>query len=143
MNNPQFAATISDETLHALKDDVRNFGLEGRDKIISDLGDEGLWFPDSVPEESRHSIAHNTALWAAVSGVCSVVVELRNKYGFPESETPIQYKPPTWFIGRRYLPTLSEKYWKLVGELLEVESQAASVINEASKSELSQRWEKF
>jgi hypothetical protein len=143
VNNPQFAAKMTDDTLQALKEDVRSGGLTGRDEVVSGLGDDALWFPDAAPEESRNSIAQNTALWAAVSGICSVVGDIRERYGFPEPENPIQYKPPTWFIGRRYLPTLSEKYWKLIGELLEVESKAADVINEASKSELSQRWEKF
>ncbi len=143
VNNPEFAKDMSDEKLQTLKDDIRTSGQSGKERILQQLSADSIWFPSAVPEESRHSIAQNSALWATVSGICDDVVELQEKYGFPPPETPIQYRPPTWFIGRRYLPTLSEKYWKLIGELLEVESKVADVIDEASKSELSQRWEKF
>ena len=143
INNPEFARTMSDETLQQLKTDISVRGRSGCEQVIQRLADESIWFPDSAPEESRHSIAQNTALWGVVSSICDDVVALREAYGFPVSETPIQYRPPTWFIGRRYLPTLSEKYWKLVGELLDVESKMTEVKSEASQSELSQRWEKF
>ena len=110
--------------------------------MLARLADEALWFPDASPEESRNSIAQNSALWAAVSTVCDVVTGLREAYGFPMPENPIQYRPPTWFIGRRYLPTLSEKYWKLVGELIEIEAKMADVRDEASQTELAARWDK-
>ena len=35
-NNPQFAAKMTDDTLQALKEDVRSGGLTGRDEVASD-----------------------------------------------------------------------------------------------------------
>ena len=142
VSSPEFASEMSDEKLAALKRDIRSKGEEGRDAVLARLADEALWFPDASPEEARNSIAQNSALWAAVSTVCDVVTGLREAYGFPTPENPIQYRPPTWFIGRRYLPTLSEKYWKLVGELIEIEGKMADVRDEASQTELAARWDK-
>lgn len=141
VSQPEFAAKISDDRLRQLKQDIEARGGARRDEILAALGDESLWLVDAGADDERKSIAENTALWEQVAGICGVVTDLQREYGFPEGSEPVEYKPPTWFIGRRYLPTLSEKYWRHLRELGEARAQVGSIRREASKSELTKRWD--
>lgn len=142
ISNPEFAATVSDDQLRQIKIDIGACGIALANQVSAALQADALWFPESTgDEDARKSIAENTALWAAVAEPASqVVIKLISDNGFPPGETP-DYRPPTWFIGRRYLPSLSEKYWRHVRELAEASSQIGSIRSEASKSELTRRWD--
>ncbi|MFT5429857.1 MAG: hypothetical protein ACI9OJ_000529 [Myxococcota bacterium] len=139
---PEFAATISDAKLRQLKAAVTEKAAAATREIITALGDESIWTDAAIPEDPRASIAANARLWAEVNRMAAVAQDVATSFGFPKSEEPIEYKPPTWFIGRRYLPTLSEKYWSLHRDLAETTAQAATVRSETSRTELSDRWDK-
>ncbi len=145
VENPEFAARLSDERLAELKAECIAEGERGRDRVLMSLEDEALWFPATLPPvENRATIASNTALWAAVSGIAESVHALRQRFGYPTlpaGDVSVEYRPPTWFIGRRYLPTLTEKYWRLLAELEELHSRAGAIRKESSKAELTRRWE--
>lgn len=141
VEHPEFASRLSDSTLRELKSAVKAEGERGRDQVLAALEDEALWFPTGPLAEGRVSVADSPALWAAVGGITGTVRALRERFGYPASAEPIEYRPPSWFIGRRYLPTLSEKYWRLIAELRELEVQAQSIKRDTSRSVLSKRWD--
>lgn len=145
VSHPEFASAMSDDTLRDLKKDIREEAQASTLQVLEALGEDALWFPADVEEEGddevRRSIGANEALWAAVNGICATVAGLREKYGFPVLEEELTYRAPTWFIGRRYLPSLSEKYWRYIHELKELEGQLTGIETAASKTELTSRWD--
>ncbi len=142
VNDPSFAAGVTDDILRKLKKDVAEKSKAGADKILAALADDALWFPaDSGADDERKSIDENTALWAQVNTICEVVTALHEAHGFPHEAEPAAYKPPTWFIDRRYLPSLSEKYWRHVRELSEAQGQIDNIATEESRHALSIRWD--
>ena len=142
VSHPEFAATIGDDTLRGLKRDIIAEGQRATDAVLAALEDEALWFPESPGEEDpRKSLAENRGLWDVVSGITGAVTEIMTRYGFPQSGSPPEYKPPTWFIGRRYLPSLSEKYWRHVRDLAKTLAQIRDIRTEHSQSELARRWD--
>ncbi len=139
---PDFAATLDDETLRSLKEAIRSRRQSRTGEVLAALDLEDQWFPaDATADDERKSISENEPLWTTVNAICDVVTELRQEYGFPAASEPIEYRPPTWFIGRRYLPSLSEKYWRHVTELAEVESQIGAINDEVSRADLTARWD--
>ena len=140
VEHPGFASQLSEARLRELKTAVRVEGDAGRDQVLGALEDSTLWFPSHGPE-GRATIADNPALWTAVSRITDTVNGLRQRFGYPPPSEPVEYKPPTWFIGRRYLPTLSENYWRLLSELRDLETRAASIERDSSRTELAKRWD--
>jgi hypothetical protein len=140
INNPEFASTVPDNTLKQLKADITKESASAAAAVLGALDDESLWFAANT--EAPTSIADNQALWAQVNQISAMVNSLREQYNFPPNAEPIVYRPPTWFIGGRYMPTLSEKYWAALSQLWVVDAQIAALETDSSKSELSQRWDK-
>ena len=140
VENPDFASRLGDAAVRDLKLAVGSESDRGRDQVLAALEDDSLWFPPTT-ETSRTTMADNAALWSVVSGIVHTVHELRERFGYPPGGEPVEYRPPTWFIGRRYLPTLSEKYWRLLAELAEIDGKMRALRQETSKAELSKRWD--
>ncbi|MFT7624424.1 MAG: hypothetical protein ACI9WU_003611 [Myxococcota bacterium] len=139
---PGFASSIDDARLRKLKASVSAASSEATADIMKALTLDDLWLPaDATPDDSRKSMAENEPLWTAVSSICQAVTAVRSEYGFPAATQPIEYQPPTWFIGRRYLPSLSEKYWREVRELAQVQGQLGEISTEVSRADLSRRWD--
>jgi hypothetical protein len=141
VEHPDFASRLTDGALRDLKTAVRTEGEHGRDQVLAALDDEALWFPTGPLTEGRASVADSPGLWAAVGGITGTVRALRERFHYPPSLEPIEYKPPSWFIGRRYLPTLSEKYWRLIAELRELDTLAQGIKRDTSRSVLTKRWD--
>lgn len=142
VTTPEFAGTIDDSALKELKADLASRGPAAAASVIEALDEEGLWFPSGVTaDDERKSIDENEALWAVVSRIGDAIVAIKEKYGFPDAGEPVTYRPPTWFIGGRYLPSLSERYWRHLRELAEAASAAGSIRAAHAKTELSRRWE--
>ena len=142
INDPAFAASVNDDTLRKLKKDVAAKSKAAADNVVAALANEHLWFPnDSGADDPRKSLEENTALWDQINTISDVVSELRQAYDFPDPTEPTAYRPPTWFIGRRYLPSLSEKYWRHVRELAEAQGQIDSIQTEVSRHALTIRWD--
>lgn len=142
VSNPDFATTIGTDTLKRLKADIQADGEAGTARILAALEDEALWFCDSPGDDDpRKSISENKALWDVVSTIAVVVTDLFERYGFPAGPEPVTYRAPSWFIGRRYLPSLSEKYWRHVRDLAEARAQIGSIRTETARTELTKRWD--
>ena len=145
VNAPEFAAALDDATLSALKADMAHEGQATTEKILAALDDPDLWIPEGAEEEDedepRRSMSANEPLWKVVSSICETVDMLRDRYGYPPAEEPTVYRPPTWFIGRRYLPSLTERYWRHVSELAEVQACVREIQHKQSRSELTRRWD--
>ena len=141
VSNPDFASGVSDDKLREFKQALTTRATQTASSVIDALTDEGLWECPEIPEDSRSPISANPLLWAQVSRIATVVDELQSEFDFPGAGEATVYKPPTWFIGRRYLPALSEKYWSVLRELTETESRTVQIKKEASRSELAARWD--
>ena len=142
INNPEFAQTIGDDALQDIKNAVATQGASKRDEILASLDEENLWMPSDISSEgTQKSISENNAVWSIVSRICDSVHTLKTQYNFPDADGPIQYKAPTWFIERRYLPSLSEKYWRAIRELNEAARQITESHATESKGQLARRWD--
>ncbi len=142
VSHPDFASTLSDSALRTLKADIKSGGESATRDMLAAVEDNALWFAGAAAaDDAKKSIAENEALWSAISDVvCGALDAIRAKYAFPAGP-PSSYKPPTWFIGRRYLPSLSEKYWQLLRELHETETQIGQTRSESAKVDLTRRWD--
>lgn len=142
VGHPEFARTISDKDLASLKTALHTEGESAARAVLAKLEDDSLWFPgDLGAGAARKSISENTALWNEVGAIAETVKGIMARHKFPDSDEPIEYKPPTWFIGRRYLPSLSEKYWRHLQDLSEVQDKIDTIVAETSKNELTKRWD--
>lgn len=142
VSKPEFAAAMSEDQLRTLKKAIADRSAARTEEVLAALQLESLWFPaHSGADDDRKSVSENAPLWSAVNAICDTVNELRAEYGFPESDEPVEYRPPTWFIGRRYLPSLSEKYWRHVRELAEAQGQIGEINREVSRVDLTKRWD--
>ena len=141
ITHTDFASSLSNERLKSLKAEIVKRGPEAADAVLATLTDD-LWLADSSgDDDDRKSISENEPLWERISVISETATTLMAEYGFPTGDEPVEYRPPTWFIGRRYLPSLSEKYWRHVRELAEASTQIGSIVTEVSKSELTKRWD--
>ena len=142
INNPEFAQTIGDDLLQDIKKALSALGENKRDEILTSLEDDALWLPSSDPnEDTKTSIDQNNAVWSIVSGICDSVHALKAQFNFPDGDGTIQYKAPSWFIERKYLPSLSEKYWRLIRELNEAQREITESHVSESKGQLARRWD--
>lgn len=144
IGSPEFASTIDNDGLKRIKAAIQSRGEAGTKRILAALEDDALWFPESPgDDDARRSVADNKALWDVVSTISDDVNAILEEFGFPPGAEPVAYKPPSWFIGRRYLPSLSEKYWRHVRELAEARAQIGSIRTEVARSELTRRWDEI
>jgi hypothetical protein len=137
------ARNIDDDALRRLKADIKTTGADATQAIMAKLANDALWFPDDVgDDDSKRSIAANTAVWGIVSEITTSIQDLMDRYEFPSDDAnPLVYRPPSWFIGRRYLPSLSEKYWRYVRALSEASQHISEQHTTQSKDALSKRWD--
>lgn len=141
ISNPKFAATIDDQTLKQLKSDVENTATTAATSILTVLEDDNLWLPHEINETDDKSMAANATLWGIVNGISESAAALMKQYDFPQSVQNVTYKPPTWFIGRRYLPSLSEKYWRHLNDFVAASAQVTSIQEANTEQELAKRWD--
>jgi len=140
VSHPDFAQTVNNDTLLAIKKQVASAGNSARDRIIDALNDPELWTPTATTENQK-SIADNAAVWRIVQTIGETVTEIRKQHSFPDANDPVEYKAPTWFIERRYLPSIGEKYWRLLREANEAKRQIDEAHSNESKGRLAQRWD--
>jgi hypothetical protein len=139
LNNTEHADHMSDDQIKQLKMDISEQGSQAATSVLEEIRDKALWFDAG----SGKSIADNGALWAKVNRICDAVDSLKSDYGFPEEEKATVYKAPTWFIDRLYLPTLSERYWRLLEQRTALVTQKLSAQNHDSQNERAKRWNEF
>jgi len=140
VSHPDFAQTVDNDTLLSIKKRVQSVGESARDSIMAALNDDNLWNASTIGD-SQKSIADNEAVWGIVQKIGDSVSEVRQEFGFPDANDSTSYKAPTWFIDRRYLPSLSEKYWRLLREINEANRQINETQSNESKGRLAQRWD--
>jgi len=137
--HPDVSNAMSDDTLKQLQIDISTDGLKASRNVLDGIEDDSLWFISSTGK----TISDNSELWSKVSVICATVAALKKNYGFPSDNESTVYKAPTWFIGGRYLPTLSEKYWALLTELAGITAQLKAAESHDTQSELAKRWGDF
>ncbi|MBM4394425.1 MAG: hypothetical protein FJ087_01890 [Deltaproteobacteria bacterium] len=141
--DPEFAASLSDEKVAALKADLAARSAEVRDGIIAAMDDPDLWVEAEGPTGAGKSLGENGRLWAPTRRAADLVAEVMGRHGFPKGEGAPEYRMPTWFIGGRYLPGLAEKYWALVAEVRELRERAAELERTRVRETLGKRWDKL
>ena len=141
VTHPEFASTVDDKTLQTLKSEVEETASTAAATILNALNSETLWLPGDVNDSDDKSMAANTTLWGVVNQISDTAIALMKKYNFPESSLGVSYKPPTWFIGRRYLPSLSEKYWRHLNDFVAASAQVTSIQEANTEQELAERWD--
>lgn len=142
VTSPDFAESLDDETIAAIKRDLARRAPQVRDRIIHAMSEEDRWLCGVEFEGPGRSLAENPKLWEPTSLAVDLVREVLTAYGFPGHEDfPREYKMPTWFILGKYLPGLAEKYWAAIAELREVRARIREVEEGMVRERLERRWD--
>lgn len=140
----ELASRMTDVQVKALKEGTTRAGAALSAQVDASLEPLDAWLSGvQLPDGGRH-LEQNPDLWTRIAGpAAEAVEELLHAHGFPRPADGygVVYKEPARFIAGRYLPTLAERYWKLISELRRIEEQAAAQVQARSRSELARRWE--
>jgi hypothetical protein len=139
----EFASKLDEAQVKALKESAALAGAEAAETVDAALEPLDPWLAGMQVDTSRKHLADNPELWARVTQVNEIVEKLMESQGFPRSGATygVSYREPARFIHGRYLPTLAERYWKLLGELQRVQEQASAQQQARSRAELLRRWD--
>ena len=143
VGDPEFAATLDDTRVAAIKADLARRGAEVRERVLAALELPEPWLAGVACEGSGKSFAENPALWAPTAEAAAAVRAALIEHHFPgAADVDIEYRMPTWFIGGKFLPGLAEKYWAAIGELRELRARIAEVEQGKLREVLAKRWDK-
>lgn len=141
LNNRGFAESLDEDTIRAIKKEAREKGALISPKVISSMQEDERWLAGVRFEGPGKSFAENAVLWEPTSLACEVVKELLVTFRFPDAETAVEYKMPTWFIKGKYLPSLAEKYWALIAEMKEVDQRLQEGKEALRRETLAKKWD--
>lgn len=140
----ELATRMTDAQVKAMKEATARAGAALAAQVDASLEPLEAWLSGVDAEDGGRHLEQNPDLWGRVARpTVEAVEELLHAHGFPRPPEGygVTYKEPARFISGRYLPTLAERYWKLIGELRRIQEQAAAQVKARSRSELARRWE--
>lgn len=139
----EFSSKLDEAQIKDIKDSAVAVGAEVAKEVDDTLAPLDPWLAGLELGGDHRHISENTEVWARVEQVNHAVERLLGDKGFPRvgAAYGVSYKEPARFIHGRYLPTLSERYWKLIAELLNLRSQVAAQLAARSRSDLVRRWD--
>jgi len=141
LNNKRFAESLDENTIRAIKKEALEKGASISKKVIALMQEEDRWLAGVRFEGIGKSFAENTVLWEPTQMACDVVKELLVSFGFPDADSPVEYKMPTWFIKGKYLPSFAEKYWATIAELKEVSQRIQESTEALGREALAKKWD--
>ena len=140
---PEFAATITSDSLSKLKSELKEAAETKASEIIQTLSEFDIWVEGISPpgNKAAKTLRDNRKVSEALRGIAETTREVLESYGFPEALLDIHYDPPTWFIDGKYLPGLIEKYWKALASLRNLAREHKRAQHEQEVQVLAERWE--
>lgn len=140
VNNPEFARSLSDEEIKKIKQRINSITPAVVEKILVDIDSENLWMKGLEITSEGKSFMENHELWKVTSPIEELTKKIMKEFNFLGCTEEITYKAPSWFIGKYYLPSLAEKYWKHINEIKEIQRKIEELKKEKERNELSKRW---
>jgi len=144
--DPDFAESLSDESIRALKQALLQRAKERAAAIVGQLEAPELWLAGRRYVEGAKSFEDHAELWAIVNQIVPVVRQGLEEQGFPRAYlegTTLHYQQPKWFISGRLMTTVAEKYWQKMQELSAIEHELEELDLEARRDDLKQRWDRI
>jgi hypothetical protein len=141
VTNRAFAEALDEKTIKAIKQEARAKGAWASKKAITMMQEDERWLAGVRFEGAGKSFAENSVLWEPTQVACEMVTQMLVSFGFPDADTPVEYKMPTWFIKGKYLPSLAEKYWATIAELKEVNQRMQEGIEALQREALAKKWD--
>lgn len=142
--DPDFAESLDDDAIRALKDDVRDQALAAAAQVLESLGDWELWLRGYKHVEGAKSFEDHLELWDTVCSIGAPVEKILSAHGFPAGAAAaegLRYRQPKWFINGKLLTTLAEKYWRAMAELASVRAELEALDLQHRREALKQRWD--
>ena len=141
LSQPETAQAMSGENVKTLKARAAALGPKIAEEIDGKLADNGLWLsaPDDVV--SVKTLQEAEALWAVVTKVEDALAALLTDFDLLGPDGPSAYSAPVYFVGRRYFPSLSEHYWKLLHEIRALKGQKEVAKTVATRDSLTAKWD--
>ncbi|NUN12287.1 MAG: hypothetical protein HUU55_01480 [Myxococcales bacterium] len=101
------------------------------------------WLSAKGVESPRQSITDNPSVWGPIRAVEDATVALLDEFGFPKGPDGygVHYEPPARFIGRKFLKTLVEHYWRSLEELEKLQMKAIQQDSARMRAELIRKWD--
>ena len=152
LDAPDFARSLDDAKLKALKEAIAARSQAAGAAIVEKLRDRDLWLSGTqVAEPAGKSFEDNPALWDVVASICEPLGDFLAEQGFPPTAGGeggggpygLRYREPKRFVSGRYLPSIAEQYWRRIAELREVEGRVRELEREREQAELLARWNRF
>ena len=141
---PEFADSLSDAQVTALKEAIASDSGAAAERIMSELEDDAPWIAGvDTEKETPRSFADNASLWAVVDQISKVALTLLTAHAFPvpEGGFDVHYRQPTWFIAGKHIGTVSEHYWRGIRELQGLRARRQELASGRKAEDLKRRWE--
>jgi hypothetical protein len=138
--NAEKAHDMSPSDVRALKDDVSQGGLKAASDLKTQLSDVALWTETSSLINDNKTLVDCAGVWSKVKEVESSLQAILVRHGLAGPEAPV-YKAPLYFVSGRYFPALAEHFWRLIGELGELEQERGEAEAQNLRSGLSSKWD--
>ena len=137
---PSVAESMTEAQLRAFKADVETFGEKAAKILEGLLGATARWLDGSHLTENPRTLT-DAEIWSDLKAAVDQPFDaLLEKYGL-KGQQPAQFKGPVYFVGGRYFPALSEHYWKLRAELVDLEREVAELSANEIRTALLDRWD--
>ncbi len=142
----EFADSVGDQALKALKADVQKTAKQTVDELIPPLEEWGIWLDVAkAPGGSeRRDLQANAAVHARLQQIGGLVRGLLERHKFPgvqDEDFREAYRLPAWFIAGRLGVSLVESYWRNVDEYLNVRDALRTLKERDVRTQRSDRWD--
>jgi hypothetical protein len=135
---PDVADSMSADKVGALKKGAAELGRSLAQRLDAELADLSLWQAGSGDPVNPRELAGVPGVTAKLHEAEKAVTEFLAGYGLPSE---VSYKPPAYFVGGLYMPSLAEHYWRIVVETRELEDQKARLSEQTTREKLQSKWD--
>jgi hypothetical protein len=143
---PDFADTLKDAAVKALKADVADTGRKAVDELVPPLEDWNLWLEAGTPPPpaERKDLHKNAEIHQRIQKIGAVVKALLGRHKFPalkDEDFKDAYKLPSWFIAGRLVVSLVESYWRNLEEYQSVRDALNGLKEREQRAKRAERWD--
>lgn len=135
---PDVADSMSADKVGALKKGAAELGKSLSQRLDAELADMALWQAGAGDPVNPRELTGVPGVMAKLHEAENAVTEFLAGYGLPSE---VSYKPPAYFVGGLYMPSLAEHYWRIVVETRELEDQKAKLSEQTTREKLQSKWD--
>jgi len=140
LSNPDKANAMADSDVKSLKKALNDGGVQAASDLERDLSDSALWLETSNLVNDNKTLVGCQGVWSKIQEVESSLQNILATHGLSPDEPP-SYKAPLYFVSGRYFPALAEHFWRLIGELQQLEDERGQAAAQDLRSGLSSKWD--